>query len=384
MNKSSKIYVAGHRGLVGSAILKNLKAKGFENFVLRTHAELDLTNAAAVEQFFAGEKPEYVFLAAAKVGGIVANNKYRGDFIYENLMIQNNVIHQAYVHGAKKLMFLGSTCIYPKNAPQPMTEDALMMDKLEYTNEPYAIAKIAGIKMCENYNLQYGTNFISVMPTNLYGPNDNFNLETSHVLPALVRKIYLGKALEENDWESIKKDLDARPIEGLTGEASKEEILKMLAKYGLNIQPAAALAGGEPSFEEELEVAVEIWGSGKPMREFLWSEDMADACVFLMENRDFKDTIERHPELVSGSQLDQAEVRNTHINIGTGKEISIAHLAETIKEIIGFKGELVFNTSKPDGTMRKLTDPSKLHALGWRHTVELEEGITSIYNWYKI
>jgi len=384
MNKSSKIYVAGHRGLVGSAILKNLKAKGFENFVLRTHAELDLTNAAAVEQFFAGEKPEYVFLAAAKVGGIVANNKYRGDFIYENLMIQNNVIHQAYVHGAKKLMFLGSTCIYPKNAPQPMTEDALMMDKLEYTNEPYAIAKIAGIKMCENYNLQYGTNFISVMPTNLYGPNDNFNLETSHVLPALVRKIYLGKALEENDWESIKKDLDARPIEGLTGEASKEEILKMLAKYGLNIQPAAALAGGEPSFEEELEVAVEIWGSGKPMREFLWSEDMADACVFLMENRDFKDTIERHPELDSGSQLDQAEVRNTHINIGTGKEISIAHLAETIKEIIGFKGELVFNTSKPDGTMRKLTDPSKLHALGWRHTVELEEGITSIYNWYKI
>ena len=303
MNKSSKIYVAGHRGLVGSAILKNLKAKGFENFVLRTHAELDLTNAAAVEQFFAGEKPEYVFLAAAKVGGIVANNKYRGDFIYENLMIQNNVIHQAYVHGAKKLMFLGSTCIYPKNAPQPMTEDALMMDKLEYTNEPYAIAKIAGIKMCENYNLQYGTNFISVMPTNLYGPNDNFNLETSHVLPALVRKIYLGKALEENDWESIKKDLDARPIEGLTGEASKEEILKMLAKYGLNIQPAAALAGGEPSFEEELEVAVEIWGSGKPMREFLWSEDMADACVFLMENRDFKDTIERHPELDSGSQF---------------------------------------------------------------------------------
>ncbi|GGW83541.1 GDP-L-fucose synthase family protein [Salegentibacter mishustinae] len=383
MNKDSKIYIAGHRGLVGSAILKNLKAKGFENFVLRTHAELNLTNAAAVEQFFVEEKPEYVFLAAAKVGGIVANNKYRGDFIYENLMIQNNVIHQAYVHGVTKLLFLGSTCIYPKNAPQPMTEDALMMDKLEYTNEPYAIAKIAGIKMCENYNLQYGTNFISVMPTNLYGPNDNFNLETSHVLPALVRKIHLGKALENNDWQSIKNDLNARPIEGLNGEASKEEILKMLAKYGLNIQPAAALAGGDSDYEEELEVAVEIWGSGKPMREFLWSEDMADACVFLMENRDFKDTIEGHPELDSGSQLDQAEIRNTHINIGTGKEISIAHLAETIKEIIGFKGELVFNTSKPDGTMRKLTDPSKLHGLGWKHKVELEEGITSIYNWYK-
>ena len=205
MNKSSKIYIAGHRGLVGSAILKNLKSKGYENFVTRTHAELDLTDAAAVAKFFAEEKPEYVFLAAAKVGGIVANNKYRGDFIYENLMIQNNVIHQAYVHKVKKLMFLGSTCIYPKNAPQPMKEEFLMMDKLEYTNEPYAIAKIAGIKMCENYNLQYGTNFISVMPTNLYGPNDNFNLETSHVLPALIRKIHLGKALENNDWDTIEE-----------------------------------------------------------------------------------------------------------------------------------------------------------------------------------
>ena len=378
MNKDSKIYIAGHRGLVGSAILKNLKAKGFENFVLRTHAELDLTNAPAVEQFFAEEKPEYVFLAAAKVGGIVANNKYRGDFIYENLMIQNNVIHQSYVHGVKKLMFLGSTCIYPKNAPQPMTEDALMMDKLEYTNEPYAIAKIAGIKMCENYNLQYGTNFISVMPTNLYGPNDNFNLETSHVLPALVRKIHLGKALENNDWETIKEDLNKRPIENITGEATKDEITRVLSKYGLNIQPTAVMAGGDVNFEEELKVAVEIWGSGKPMREFLWSEDMADACVFLMENRDFKDTYSS-PEPVEG----QNEVRNTHINIGTGKEISIALLAETVKETIGFNGELVFNTDKPDGTMRKLTDPSKLHALGWKHKVDLQEGIEKMYNWYK-
>lgn len=383
---------------MGSAILKNLKAKGYSNFVLRTHAELDLTDSVAVADFFANEKPEYVFLAAAKVGGIVANNKYRGDFIYENLMIQNNVIHQAYVHGVQKLMFLGSTCIYPKNAPQPMSEDCLLMDKLEYTNEPYAIAKIAGIKMCENYNLQYGTNFISVMPTNLYGPNDNFNLETSHVLPALLRKIHLGKALEENNWKAIAEDLDKRPIEGVDGKAEKEEVLQILKKYGVAVQPIAVPAGDyDENFISEANprnlpdasagpeesapsVSVGIWGSGKPMREFLWSEDMADACVFLMENRDFKDTVT--PSGVEGASLNR-EVRNTHINIGTGKEISIAHLARTIKEAVGFKGELVFDSSKPDGTMRKLTDPSKLHALGWKHKVELEEGIERMYNWYK-
>ena len=406
MKKDSKIYIAGHRGLVGSAILKNLKEKGYTNFVLRTHAELDLTDSVAVANFFAEEKPEYVFLAAAKVGGIVANNKYRGDFIYENLMIQNNVIHQAYVQHVKKLMFLGSTCIYPKNAPQPMTEDCLLMDKLEYTNEPYAIAKIAGIKMCENYNLQYDTNFISVMPTNLYGPNDNFNLETSHVLPALLRKIHLGKALEENDWETLAADLNKRPIEGVNGNSPKEEILKVLQKYGVAAQPIAVPAG---DYDEEFanqanprnlpdasagpeefaqSVSVGIWGSGKPMREFLWSEDMADACVFLMENRDFKDTVtpslpKRQTGGVEGSDTHRTEVRNTHINIGTGKEISIAHLAQTIKEAVGFKGDLVFDSSKPDGTMRKLTDPSKLNALGWKHKVELEEGILRMYEWYK-
>lgn len=316
MDKESKIYVAGHRGLVGSAIIKNLESRGYTNIITRTHSELDLTSQNGVSRFFESEKPEYVFLAAAKVGGIVANNTYRGEFIYDNLMIQNNVIHQSYVHNVKKLMFLGSTCIYPKNAPQPMKEEYLLTDTLEYTNEPYAIAKIAGIKMCESYNLQYGTNFISVMPTNLYGPNDNFDLETSHVLPALLRKIHEAK---------------------------------------LSDAPR-----------------VEIWGSGKPMREFLWSEDMADACVFLMEKRDFKDTFST-----------TSEIRNTHINIGSGVEISIYDLAYLIREIVGYNGELYFNSDKPDGTMRKLTDVNKLHSLGWKHTVELRDGITQMYHWYK-
>lgn len=316
MQKNSKIYIAGHKGLVGSAIVKNLISKGYSNLVYRTHTELDLTNQKAVEEFFACEKPEFVILAAAKVGGIVANNTYRADFIYENLAIQNNVIHQSFVHKVKKLLFLGSTCIYPKNAPQPMPEDSLLTSPLEYTNEPYAIAKIAGIKMCESYNLQYGTNFISVMPTNLYGPNDNFDLEKSHVLPALIRKMHEAK---------------------------------------INNTPK-----------------VEIWGSGNPRREFLYSEDMADACVFIMENRDFKDTY----------NLNDKEIRNTHINIGTGEDISIKELASLIKNIVGYGGELYFNTSKPDGTMIKLTDPSKLHSLGWKHKVELEDGIRTVYEWY--
>ena len=316
MNKTSKIYIAGHRGLVGSAILKNLLSKGYTNLVYKTHKELDLLDQKEVADFFESEKPEYVILAAAKVGGIIANNTYRADFIYENLQIQNNVIHQAYVNGVTKLLFLGSTCIYPKNAPQPMPEDCLLTDTLEYTNEPYAIAKIAGIKMCESYNIQYGTNFISVMPTNLYGPNDNFDLETSHVLPALIRKMHEAK---------------------LNNTAQ-----------------------------------VEIWGSGKPRREFLYSEDMADACVYLLENRDFKDTYD----------LNEKEIRNTHINIGTGIDISIKELAELIKETIGFQGELYFNADKPDGTMVKLTDVSKLHSLGWKHKVELQDGIKTMYEWY--
>jgi GDP-L-fucose synthase len=275
MNKNSKIYVAGHRGLVGSAILKNLQDKRYKNIVTRTHKELDLTNQIAVEDFFKEEKPEYVFLAAAKVGGIVANNIYRADFIYENMMIQNNVIHQSYVHKVKKLLFLGSTCIYPKNASQPMKEEYLLTDTLEYTNEPYAIAKIAGIKICESYNLQYGTNFISVMPTNLYGPNDNFDLEKSHVLPALIRKMHLAKLLSESKFDEVLKDLGVDTI---------EEATSYLDNFGVTFK------------------SVEILGSGKPKREFLWSEDMAEACVFIMEIQNFSDT----------DNKGEKEFRNTH------------------------------------------------------------------------
>lgn len=358
MEKNSKIYIAGHRGLVGSAILKNLSAKGYSNFITKTHKELDLIDTNAVAEFFKKEKPDYVFLAAAKVGGIVANNTYRADFIYDNLCIQNNVIHQSYINGVKKLMFLGSTCIYPKNCPQPMKENYLLTDILEYTNEPYAIAKIAGIKMCESYNIQYGTDFISVMPTNLYGPNDNFNLEKSHVLPALIRKMHLGKCLETNNWDGITKDLNKMPIEGIDGSNSKEEITNILAQYGINYQNDA--------------VKLEVWGSGKPMREFLWSEDMADACVFLMEHRNFSDCYTD----------DVKEIRNTHVNIGTGEDISIKDLAELIKSILNFRGELYFNTEKPDGTMKKLTDPSKLNSLGWKHKISLEDGIKKVYDWY--
>jgi GDP-L-fucose synthase len=316
MKKNSKIYIAGHKGLVGSAIVKNLESKGYNNLIYKTHLELDLLNQKEVQDFFENEKPEYVVLAAAKVGGIAANNTYRADFIYENLQIQNNVIHQSYLHGVTKLLFLGSTCIYPKNSPQPMKEEYLLGSELEYTNEPYAIAKIAGIKMCESYNLQYGTNFISVMPTNLYGPNDNFDLETSHVLPALLRKIHEAK---------------------------------------INNKPT-----------------VEIWGSGRPRREFLYSEDMADACIFLLKNRDFEETYE------DGDK----EIRNTHINIGTGIDISIRDLAETIKKVVGFEGEFYFNTSISDGTMVKLTDPSKLNILGWKYATDLKEGIEKMYAWY--
>jgi len=345
MNLNSKIYIAGHRGLVGSAIVKNLESKGYTNLVYKTHKELDLLNQNDVEKFFETEKPEYVILAAAKVGGIVANNTYRADFIYENLQIQNNVIHQAYKNNITKLLFLGSTCIYPKQAPQPMPEDCLLTSPLEYTNEPYAIAKIAGIKMCESYNLQYNTNFISVMPTNLYGPNDNFDLEKSHVLPALIRKIYLAKLLNEGKTKEVLSNLNINTL---------EEANTYLSKFGVTKD------------------SVEIWGSGKPRREFLYSEDMADACVFLLENRDFKDTYEK------GSK----EIVNTHINIGTGVDISIKELAELIQEIIGFKGKLKFNTDKPDGTMVKLTDPTKLHSLGWKHKVELEDGIRTMFDWY--
>jgi GDP-L-fucose synthase len=359
---------------VGSAIWKNLREKGYSNLIGKTSRELDLLDQRATEQFFAAEKPEYVFLAAARVGGIMANNTYRADFLYENLMIQNNIIHNSWKYGVKKLMFLGSTCIYPREALQPMKEDELLTSPLEYTNEPYAIAKIAGIKLCESFNLQYGTNFISVMPTNLYGPNDNFDLEKSHVLAALLRKIHLGKCLEDNNWEAIRTDLNLRPIEGVDGNAPDNDILEIFRKYGI-------IAGADSQG-----VAVEIWGSGKPLREFLWSEEMADACVYIMEKIDFADLKAVNISMGEAKKtivnVISSEIRNTHINIGTGKEVSIRELAERIKRIVGFKGNLFFNASKPDGMIRKLTDVSKLHNLGWHHKIELEDGLHLLYKWY--
>ena len=362
INKNSKIYIAGHNGLVGSAIWNNLKQRGYTNLVGKSHRELDLLDAVAVKKFFDEEQPEAVVLAAAHVGGIMANLVYRADFIYENLQIQQNVIGESFRHGVKKLLFLGSTCIYPREAPQPMKEDCLLTSPLEYTNEPYAIAKIAGLKMCESFNLQYGTNYIAVMPTNLYGPNDNFHLENSHVLPAMIRKIHLAKCLNEGNWEAVRKDIGLRPVSMqknhekvvVNAESNQEAILEVLSHYGITPK------------------AVTLWGTGKPMREFLWSEEMADASVHVLLNVNFKDT---YPE---GSK----EIRNCHINVGTGKEISIREVAEKIMEEIGFKGELRWDSSKPDGTLRKLTDVSKLHSLGWHHQVEIDEGIHRLYEWY--
>ena len=354
MNPNSKIYIAGHRGLVGSAIWKQLKSKGYTNLIGKTSSELNLMDAVATQKFFEEEKPEYVFLAAAHVGGIMANNTYRADFIYNNLQIQQNVIYNAYLFGVKKLLFLGSTCIYPKEAKQPINEDELLTNVLEYTNEPYAIAKIAGIKLCESFNIQYDTNFISVMPTNLYGPNDNFDLEKSHVLPAMIRKIFLSKCLMDNNIDLLRKDFDKRPVEGINGEHSLEEIKAILAKYGV--------------FEDR----VELWGTGKPMREFLWSEDMADACVFVMQNINFNELV--------GSK---SEIRNTHINIGTGKDISIKDLAHLIAGETSYEGKIYFDSSKPDGTMKKLTDVTKINSLGWKHKIEIDEGVRKMLDWYK-
>lgn len=355
LSKDSKIFVAGHHGLVGSAIWNNLKERGYENLVGRSHKELDLLDPVAVKNFFDEEQPDAVVLAAAHVGGIMANLNYRADFIYQNLQIQQNVIGESFRHNVKKLLFLGSTCIYPRMAQQPMKEEELLTSELEYTNEPYAIAKIAGLKMCESFDIQYGCNYVAVMPTNLYGPNDNFHLENSHVLPAMIRKVYLAKCLNENDWDAVRKDINLRPVEGVDGENTKEKILEKLAKFG--IAPDS----------------VTLWGTGKPMREFLWSEEMADASVYVLLNVDFKDTY----------KPGDREVRNCHINVGTGKELSIKEVAEKIIKEIGFKGELKWDATKPDGTPRKLTDVTKLHNLGWHHKIEIDEGIHRLFEWYK-
>ena len=381
LNHSSKIYVAGHHGLVGSAIWNNLMEKGYTNLVGRTHKELDLTDQLAVRRFFDEERPDAVVLAAAHVGGIMANSLYRADFLMENMKIQCNVISEAYAHGVEKLLFLGSTCIYPKDAPQPMTEDALLTSPLEYTNEEYAIAKIAGLKMCESYNLQYGTNYIAVMPTNLYGPNDNFHLENSHVMPAMIRKIYLAKLLHEGDWTKIAADLNKRPIVNVNVNVNVKDAL---AKYGV--------------FDNK----VVLWGTGTPLREFLWSEEMADASVYILLHVDFKDIIgiEKYSSVHYGTSADGStdrntnagrggaipslgEIRNCHINVGTGKELTIRELAELVAKTVGFTGTIEFDASKPDGTPRKLIDVSKLHRLGWHHKVEIEEGVRRLFQWYE-
>lgn len=384
LDKNSKIYVAGHHGLVGSAIWNNLKQRGYENLVGRTHQELDLTDQVAVRQFFDQERPDAVVLAAAFVGGIMANSLYRADFIMQNMKMQCNVISESYIHGVKKLLFLGSTCIYPKNAPQPMKEDILLTSPLEYTNEEYAIAKIAGLKMCESYNLQYGTNYIAVMPTNLYGPNDNFHLENSHVMPAMMRKIYLAKLIHEANWESIRQDLDIRPVEGINGSSQESCILNVLSKYGIQ------------------DNKVILWGTGKPLREFLWSEDMADASVHVLLNVNFSDIIgiEKYSSVHYGASADGTidrnhsagrggaipklgEIRNCHINVGTGKELTIRELSQQVAKTVGFEGTIEFDASKPDGTMRKLIDVSKLHRLGWKHKVEIEDGVQKLFEWYQ-
>lgn len=356
LGKNAKIYVAGHHGLVGSAIWGNLKSRGYANLVGRSHKELDLLDAVAVRKFFDEENPDAVVLAAAHVGGIMANLNYRADFIYQNLQIQQNVIGESFRHNVKKLLFLGSTCIYPRMAPQPMREDALLTSELEYTNEPYAIAKIAGLKMCESFSLQYGCNYVAVMPTNLYGPNDNFHLENSHVLPAMLRKVYLAKCLNEGDWDAVRRDISLRPVEGVDGNCAESEILTKLEKFGITPH------------------SVTFWGTGSPMREFLWSEDMADASVHVLLNVDFKDTF----------KPDDKEVRNCHINVGTGLEVSIRDVADKVVREIGFKGRLQWDESKPDGTPRKLTDVTKLHSLGWCHKVDIDDGIHRLYEWYKL
>lgn len=351
INKSSKIYIAGHTGLVGSSILKKFSKKGYNNLIYRTHSELDLINQQKVMSFFEKEKPEYVIIAAAKVGGIEANNTYRAEFIYNNLMIQTNIIHAAYINNIKKLIFLGSTCVYPKNTPQPIKEEYLLTSSLEYTNEPYAIAKIAGIKMCENYNNQYKTNFISLMPTNLYGCNDNFDLETSHVIPALMRKIHLAKCLEENDWKAIKNDIEKYPISKLNIHSSHNQIISVFRDFGIT--------------KEE----VEIWGSGQPTRDFLWSDDLADACFFLLDNFSII--------------LDGEKKNNSHMNIGTGNAISIKDLCVLIKDIVKYNGLFYFNNSKPDGTIHKLTDIEKIKEMGWKPSITLDKGLVKMYEFYK-
>ncbi len=386
LNTNLKVYVAGHLGLVGSAITAALRRRGYNNIIGRSFDELDLRNQQQTERFFEQEKPDAVILAAAKVGGIMANNTLRAEFIYENLMIQSNVIHAAYLNGVKKLVFLGSSCIYPRDCPQPMREDHLLTSPLEYTNEPYAIAKIAGLKMCEAYNIRYGTDFIAVMPTNLYGPNDNFSLTGGHVMPSLMRRIHLGRLLENGDMKAIRADLHRRPVDGIDGHEPEGEIMQLLLNHGvtgtgeIGKSSTGTATTGKSSTgtvttgksSTGTGITVTVWGTGTPFREFMYSADMADATVYIMEKVSFDDL---RP---SGT----SEIRNTHINIGTGEEVTIRELSSLLREAVGFRGELVFDTTKPDGTPRKFLDSSKLRSLGFRHSTSLREGIASMYKWY--
>ena len=370
MDKQSKIYIAGHNGMAGSAIFRNLKAKGYTNIIHRTHGELDLTRQEQVESFFNTEKPEYVFLAAAKVGGILANNTFPADFILENLQIQTHVIHAAFKAGVKKLLFLGSSCIYPRQCPQPMKEEYLLTGPLEPTNEAYAVAKISGIKLCQFLNRQYGADFLSVMPTNLYGPGDNFDLENSHVLPALLRKMHLGKCLEQNNWKALRADLKVNPIGNTGNSSSDKDILQILAKHGITVTNSERHSTPDNSSliaHRSPLVTISLWGSGTPFREFLHVDDMADVCVFVMET-------------ISADNLYQKGI--SHINVGTGEDVPIRDLALMIKDIVGFKGKIVYDPSKPDGMPKKLLDVSRLNVYGWKYKIGLGKGIRSVYQWY--
>ena len=361
MNSNDKIYVAGHNGMVGSAVVRKLRENGFINIITRPSSELDLTNQQNVHNFFQDESPDYVVIAAAKVGGIHANDSYPAEFIYQNLMIEANLIHGSYLAGVNKLLFLGSSCIYPKESQQPIKEEYLLSGQLESTNEPYAVAKIAGIKLCESYNRQYGTDYRSIMPTNLYGPNDNFHLENSHVIPAIIRKIHLAKCIEKGDWQAIKDDINKYPIKNLDSHSSQGQILTELAKQGIH--------STSNTKNSTLSASVNLWGSGKPMREFLHVDDMADASIHIMN-------IDKR---ILESEVDPML---SHINIGTGADITIKDVAQTIKSVVGFSGRIIFNTKMPDGMKRKLLDVSKIRNLSWESNISLKDGLKETYKWF--
>ena len=383
--------------MVGSAIIRKLRERGHTNILSTFHRgrpqddtvswhQLDLTDQHAVLGYFLATKPDWVFLAAARVGGIGANNQYRANFLYDNLQIQNNIIYSSFQSGVAKLLFLGSSCIYPRNCPQPIKEEYLLTDRLEYTNEPYAVAKITGMKLCESFNLQYGTNFVALMPTNLYGPGDNFDLETSHVVSALIRKFHLGKCLEQDDWNSLRADLNTRHISGIDGTFSAEAIINLLSEHGISIVNEESQDNKEQRRSSSLSTfsnaSVRLWGTGTPRREFLHVDDLAEACCFIMEKADFKELAAMREKELNLKDIEIKNIRNTHVNIGYGSDLSIQQLAEMIKSVCGFQGRLVWDNSMPDGTPRKLLNVNRIKSLGWKPSIRLKEGIQGTYEWY--